>query len=375
MVVIKTYGGGLKVDIFDYFVHLTRLSLQGSKQDIVRLVRKNIKQFSKEYPEFAKELSKELLNVGDNVNLTRKAVPPNPLPIDVDSKLELVKKEEIKFEEIVSWQKIVSDELELIIKERKFCNELRKTGLSPTRSALFVGPPGVGKTLAAKWISAQLNKPLVTLDLAAVMSSYLGRTGNNIRAVLEFAKKNDCILLLDEFDAIAKKRGDDSELGELKRLVTVLLQEIDEWPDSNLLIAATNHEELLDPAVWRRFDRVVQFPKPSFKDLQITIKRLLLDEFPEKDIFIDTLAILLEGASYSEVTKKINNIRKESILSETNIRESIEDYISKMCDYMDKSVKIQTALKFIQQGYSQRKTAEILGISRDTIRKYQNTGN
>ncbi|WP_180957827.1 AAA family ATPase [Lysinibacillus fusiformis] len=363
------------MDIFDYFVHLTRLSLQGSKQDIVRLVRKNIKQFSKEYPEFAKELSKELLNVGDNVNLTRKAVPPNPLPIDVDSKLELVKKEEIKFEEIVSWQKIVSDELELIIKERKFCNELRKTGLSPTRSALFVGPPGVGKTLAAKWISAQLNKPLVTLDLAAVMSSYLGRTGNNIRAVLEFAKKNDCILLLDEFDAIAKKRGDDSELGELKRLVTVLLQEIDEWPDSNLLIAATNHEELLDPAVWRRFDRVVQFPKPSFKDLQITIKRLLLDEFPEKDIFIDTLAILLEGASYSEVTKKINNIRKESILSETNIRESIEDYISKMCDNMDKSVKIQTALKFIQQGYSQRKTAEILGISRDTIRKYQNTGN
>ena len=84
----------------------------------------------------------------------------------------------------------------------------------------------MGKTLAAKWMANELKIPLYTLNLAAVMSSYLGKTGNNIRRVFEFASKSPCILLLDEFDAIAKKRDDDSDVGELKRLVTVLLQEI-----------------------------------------------------------------------------------------------------------------------------------------------------
>src|ERR1700733_11402427 len=135
--------------------------------------------------------------------------------------------------------------------------------LHPTKSALFVGPPGVGKTLAARWIAKKLNRPLIVLDLSAVMSSFLGRTGNNVRNVLDYAKGVECIFLLDEFDAIAKRRDDAVEVGELKRLVTVLLQEIDEWPSSGILIAATNHPELLDPAVWRRFDLIVKFPMPA----------------------------------------------------------------------------------------------------------------
>ena len=99
--------------------------------------------------------------------------------------------------------------------------------MDPTRSALFTGPPGVGKTLAAKWMARELGQPLAILDLSAVMSSFLGRTGSNVRAVLDFARDRRCILLLDEFDAVAKRRDDTSEIGELKRLVTVLLQEID----------------------------------------------------------------------------------------------------------------------------------------------------
>ena len=95
------------------------------------------------------------------------------------------------------------------------------------------------------------------------MSSFLGRTGNNVRNVLDFAKGVSCVFLLDEFDAIAKRRDDAVEVGELKRLVTVLLQEIDQWPASGLLIAATNHYNLLDPAVWRRFELVVGFPMPG----------------------------------------------------------------------------------------------------------------
>jgi hypothetical protein len=92
------------------------------------------------------------------------------------------------------------------------------------------------------------------LDLIVVMSSYLGKTGNNLRSALDHAKANEAILLLDEIDAIAKRRSDESDVGELKRLVTVMLQEVDDWPDTDLLLAATNHPELVDPALWRRFD-------------------------------------------------------------------------------------------------------------------------
>src|SRR5262249_30290083 len=142
--------------------------------------------------------------------------------------------------------------LDLVIAERSHLAALAKSDLKPTTTLLFTGPPGVGKTLSARWLAHSLQKPLLTLDLASVISSFLGRTGANLRYVLDYAKQVDSVLLLDEFDAIAKRRGDDTELGELKRLVTVLLQEIDVWPRDRILIAATNHGELLDRAVWRR---------------------------------------------------------------------------------------------------------------------------
>ena len=105
--------------------------------------------------------------------------------------------------------------------------------------------------------------PLLILDLSAVMSSYLGRTGSNLRHVLDYAKSLDCVLLLDELDAIAKRRDDSSEIGKLKRLVTVLLQQLDDWPSAGLLIAATNHTDLLDHAVWCRFEELVKFGIPQ----------------------------------------------------------------------------------------------------------------
>lgn len=117
----------------------------------------------------------------------------------------------------------------------------------------------MGKTLSARYIAAQIDKPLWVLDLTTVMSSLLGKTGNNLRAVFDHAKQNEAVLLLDEIDLIAKRRSDESDVGELKRLVTAILQEVDNWPDTGLLLAATNHPELIDPALWRRFDAILRF--------------------------------------------------------------------------------------------------------------------
>ena len=150
-----------------------------------------------------------------------------------------------------------------LLDERGAEDKLASLGLAPTRSLLLTGAPGVGKTLTARWIARELNRPLLLLDLSAVMSSFLGRTGNNLRYVLDYAKSVPCVLLLDELDALAKRRDDTIEVGELKRLVTVLLQELDDWPPTGLLVAATNHPDLLDPAIWRRFDLTIEIPLPQ----------------------------------------------------------------------------------------------------------------
>jgi SpoVK/Ycf46/Vps4 family AAA+-type ATPase len=353
---------------------MVRLALEGKQRDVSVLAKKNIRLFSKLRPDLVDDL-KELISSG-NSKLIRDDFKL-PLPVDIDSRLELLRRDFVEFEHDPIWPPIVSSELTAVIEERRLEDQLINNGLFPTRTILFVGPPGVGKTLAAKWLSYQLNRPLLTLDLAAVMSSYLGRTGNNIRAVLNYAQNNSSVLLLDEFDAIAKRRNDDSEVGELKRLVTVLLQTVDDWPSDGLLIAATNHPELLDPAVWRRFERVVEFPTPSKDEISTTIQNLLPNEneLVSKKI-IEILSISLEGVSFAEVTRQINIARRESIIKKIDLNTAFEEIVHKNCKSFDKSKKLDISDKLAEAKISQRKISEITGLSRDTIRKHlKNTNN
>src|SRR5438477_8302827 len=118
---------------------------------------------------------------------------------------------------------------------------------------LIHGPPGTGKTQTARWITGQLSLPLLTVRCDTLVSSLLGQTSKNLRRVFEHAVQRPCVLFLDEFDALASARGNERDVGELQRVVISLLQNVDALPDNTILIAATNHEQLLDPAVWRRF--------------------------------------------------------------------------------------------------------------------------
>lgn len=357
-------------DIFDDYVHLVRLALEGQQKDVLLLAKKNLKQLTKNRPDLEEQLRQI---IGDYAN-NSKALRGNlsqPVPIDIDSKLELLRKEFITFENDPVWPENVFTALSSVIEERKYEKELQKNGLAPTRTILFIGPPGVGKTLAAKWLSYQLNRPLFTLDLAAVMSSFLGRTGNNIRAVLNYAQKTTSVLLLDEFDAVAKRRNDDSEVGELKRLVNVLLQAVDEWPSEGILIAATNHPELLDPAVWRRFERVVEFPNPSKAEIKSTIYDLIpIEEAFKIEKLIEILAVLFEGMSFAEVVRQINNVRRDSVVKNIDLSDGLNKLVEGLCKNLDRNKRLDVALKLIESGASQRKVSDIVGVSRDTLRKH-----
>jgi SpoVK/Ycf46/Vps4 family AAA+-type ATPase len=201
------------------------------------------------------------------------------------------------------------------------------------------------------------------------MSSFLGRTGTNIRVVLEYAKRAPCVLLLDEFDAIAKRRDDAAEVGELKRLVTVLLQEVDAWPADGLLIAATNHPELLDPAVWRRFERVVQFPPPSTSEVRIAIERLLGSQLDPRSEILDALASVMHGLSYADVVTRVNQARRAAVISGTSIPYALARLAGELCRDKPLKDRITVAKALAEQGHSQRTVSELTGISRDTLRK------
>jgi len=350
-----------------HLVQLARLALSARAQDIQMYVRRAARELRRFNPEIATELSKHLGSALPQV--IRKTTAITSLPIDHESRLELAKYEEPQAEAIVPiLQHDLLRKLERLISERYREAELYQADLHPTRTVLFTGPPGVGKTLVSRWIAAALRRPLVTLDLAAVMSSFLGRTGNNVRQVIDYAKSTPCVLLLDEFDAIAKRRDDSTEIGELKRLVTVLLQEIDDWPATGLLIAATNHPNLLDPAIWRRFELVVDFPLPDDALTAAAIHHFLGAH--ARGLPIDALVPIFRGESFSGIERDMSQVRREAVLSNRAIPEVFLDVLrARVRTNLQRHERHVLADAMFQLGLSQREVSDLTGVSRDTLRK------
>ena len=150
-----------------------------------------------------------------------------------------------------------------------------KIGIQPNTRCLIYGAPGVGKTLLARYIARELDLPLVEARLDGLVSSFLGTTARNIGALFDFADRYKCILFLDEFDAIAKARDDKQEVGEIKRVVNSLLQSLDARGSHQFTLAATNHEHLLDGAVWRRFEARIHIPLPDVRARKTILTRFL----------------------------------------------------------------------------------------------------
>lgn len=352
----------------DDLVHLARLALMGKQQDVELYVRRLSRKIGRSMPDVAQKLDQILGKVSMRQSPLRDAAVA-VIPVDIESRLQLVRQE---FPVILEVEPIWSDKLheglEQVIAERERQSELAEAEVLPTRSLLFTGLPGVGKTLAARWIAHKLQWPLITLDLSAVMSSFLGRTGNNLRNVLDYSKGINCVLLLDEFDAIAKRRDDAVEIGELKRLVTVLLQEIENWPTSGILIAATNHPDLLDPAVWRRFDMIFDFSMPTVEQVKEIFRNRLKQVEGITEEWVDIAGLTLRDLSFSDIERELFRVRREAVILNQSIPARLENLIKSRVESLPGAIRKEIAISLTALGYSQRQANKLTGVSRDTIR-------
>lgn len=358
-------------DISGDFVQLARLALATGGMETTPMVRRLARRYRSSHPELAQELV-SLLRATPTRGVGR-AASNIAQPVDNESRLPLVRVEDpvvLPVDPIL--QPEVFAVLNQLAQEYAEPDRLLEAGLAPTRTTLFVGPPGVGKTLAARWLARSLNRPLFVLDLASVMSSLLGRTGENLRRVLEHAKQTPCVLLLDELDAVAKRRDDVTEIGELKRLVTVLLQEIDMWPEGSLLLAATNHAELLDPAVWRRFEVVLQFPLPDQATL-VAAMRVYLDDDSIPTESLAPLAAAYRGASHSDLQREVMRARRGAAMHGVPVMQSLQMVVKDRFRQLPSPERARLAAELMRtSGLSQRGVHEVTGVSRDTLRKHAN---
>ena len=218
-----------------------------------------------------------------------------------------------------------------LVTEHHRSDLLRSYNLEPRNRILLVGPPGNGKTSLAEAIAQSLMIPFYVIRYDGIIGSYLGETASRLKLMFDFIRTQECVLFFDEFDSIGKERGDTHETGEIKRVVSSLLLQIDRLPSYVVVIAATNHAELLDRAVWRRFQIRFELNKPSLRMIEQWLKHFEEESKYKFDYSVKEIATKLNGRNFAEIEEFIFDIRRKYILSSPDVdvhkivRESLQD--------------------------------------------------
>lgn len=217
-----------------------------------------------------------------------------------------------------------------VISENRSRGRLERFGVSPRRRLLFHGAPGCGKTLAAAVLAGEMGLPLMTVRFDALFSRFLGATAVQLRAIFAEMPRRPGVYLFDEFDSVAKARGDSQDVGEMNRVVTAFLQLVDADASGSLLVAATNHIGLLDRAVFRRFDVIVPFEKPTVGQL-VALLQLRLNAVGLTAQQAEELASKAVGWSFADVVRACDNavrtmaLNDQEQLAEHDLLDALED--------------------------------------------------
>lgn len=283
---------------------------------------------AKQHVALARDLRK-LLASGEEAITGSVALPGPPLDRESDWPLAEVRHPRRYFGDLVLAPATL-ERLEGLAREVPMWDRLAAAGIPQRRRALFYGPPGCGKSTATEALAAEIGVPLVVVRLDSVISSYLGQTATNLRRIMDYANAAPWVVLFDEFDALGRVRDDPTEHGEIKRVVNAFLQMLDTYQGPSLLVAATNHEGLLDPALWRRFDEVVNFPIPTVHQIRAVLRKRL-GLLPHRGLDVDGAASKLKGLPHSAAEAAAWGALRRAVLSERDHVEA-EDLASSVAE-------------------------------------------
>lgn len=266
--------------------------------------------------ELAREL-KDIIDKGRNREHVKKenekVLKFNKLNQDVSNLLS------VTYSETKLSDATFSSEIELklkkVIHEQTQRALLRGHGLEPSSKLLLVGPPGTGKTLTANILAAELKIPLYTVQFEGLLSKYMGESAAKLKLIFDQISQERGVYLFDEFDAIGAKRDKDNDIGEIRRVLNSFLQLLEHQKSDSLIIAATNHPELLDNALFRRFDLSIDYKNPDRKVIEALLKDHLY-LFIKNSINWGQAAAFAEGMNHAEIVKACNEIAKEIILND-----------------------------------------------------------
>lgn len=210
----------------------------------------------------------------------------------------------------------IENRLRRVILEYRQQKKLRQHGLRPRRKLLFIGQPGTGKTMTAAALSGELHLPLFTILLEGLITKFMGETAAKLRVVFDTIAKEQGVFFFDEFDAIGSRRTHANDVGEIRRVLNSFLQFVEKDDSESLIIAATNHADLLDPALFRRFDDVLEYRLPN-KGEAVTIMKSRLSRFDLSSIEWDVVGRQCEGLSQADLSRASDDAAKNAVLAES----------------------------------------------------------
>ena len=309
----------------DLLINLVRASVAGDKNAVRSVVETIIaEEKSKQHTVLADRLSRAMRTNGNGMNKSPSVSERAHKGREYIA--EITPRRELGDMVLSATCRTAVDQL---IEEQQRASLLRAHGLDPRHRLLLAGPPGNGKTSLAEAIAESLAAPFFVVRYEAMIGSYLGETAGRLKRIFDYVRTTPCVLFFDEFDAVGKERGDIHETGEIKRVVTSLLMHVDELPSYALVIAATNHSELLDRAVWRRFQLRLGLPAPGEKELTEYFEKFLSSFDQRPGITAPSIAKRLGAISYAEAEEFTLDVRRRDVMTmkERTLKKTIEEQL------------------------------------------------